>query len=193
MDKSFLIIFILSVHFSPALYSQDTPFSEISLIPGAKFTLNKNAFHNYWEPGKSYNLKIMSPFYYGEIGLGIEYQKFESIKLPAGDFDGYYASLHWEYPFELLKGVIVIAGFHTGINVFAYDDEEDIGEAGSIESETAAGFFGGVRINFGSQWFVAGGIDYRQIFTHNPIELSFFYAGVGKTFETPGWLREFLQ
>ncbi len=72
-------------------------------------------------------------------------------------------------------------------------DDPDLAKEVRTESEIGLGLQTRLGYPLSRGWSILVTGDYRRIYTHKRIDYLFIGGGVSYKFESPGWLREFLE
>lgn len=169
-------------------------FSTLSIGGGVVPGEWRNSLQPLWESGRGWEGFIRTPFYLGEIQLGLQRVPFrgQSDNLP--DYRNWYYYLQWGAGRQLLPGVRGFAGVIVGNSLMRFDAHPLYpGEESVSESELTAGI--GARLSFhpGKNWALEIAADYRTIFTRTRIRQGFVGMMINHTFQTPAWLRNMLE
>lgn len=153
---------------------------------------NRNSFHRFWNPEPGLELGAESPFYAGEIELGIQIMPF-AAREPANqpDYLSWFLYAGWGVEARVLGH-----GWYNGFRLGSYGmhfDTDDVIPSQRAEQELAAGLISRWRVPIGAGWSFDASARYRLVFTRRRIEHLFVAVGLGKRWAMPGWLREFLQ
>lgn len=153
---------------------------------------NRNMFHNYWKPANGFELSAETEFYLGKIELGTQLSFIKAQKSQQPNYRSVYMYIGWGLERKLFSKLFLYSGFSFGNYYMNFDD--DIIDV-NLKSESEFGFDlkSGLRYNFGNNLFVKFTGRYQIIYTFHRIHLTYISVGLGKTFNTPKWLEEFLN
>ena len=174
-------------------YSQDETkaFKTISVSAGYLQNINENMFHGYWKSANGFELSAETEFYFGKIESGIQIFSVKARKIEQPDFMAVNMYIGWGLEQKLSSKLSLNTNFTVG-NYYMNFDDNNIDETLKSESEFSLGLKTGVKYNVGNSLFINLSGRYQIIYTFHRIELSYFSVGIGKSFTTPKWLREFL-
>lgn len=167
------------------------PFDTLNI--GLRFSLNvdRNAFHEFWEPGLGAGGFIATPFYLGDLRVGADIYSYSSVTEKTSEFYDWYFFLGWRKRLPLLSCITWNIGFDSGCHYMAFDDEIEEG----LRSETEFGIDAncGLSCSIGNKWFIDVLVDHQVIFTRKMINLTYVSAGISYSLKTPSWLQEILK
>ncbi|RKX22614.1 MAG: hypothetical protein DRP51_02125 [Candidatus Zixiibacteriota bacterium] len=198
INKSKFIYLIILLFFVPSvLLGQDwversKAFKTISISAHYLQNSNRNMFHNYWKPANGIDLNGESEFYFGKIELGTQIFSVKARKIEQPDFVAVNMYIGWGLDYKILSKLDIYSGFQVS-NYYMNFDDDKIDVNLKSESEFSFGLKTGLKYNIGKSLFVDVSGYYQVIYTYHRIELLYISVGLGKTFETPKWLREFLN
>ena len=159
--------------------------------------VNRNLFHDFYEPGWGVEGFVETPFYYGDIQTAIQFMPFAARESSsAQDFHGVFAHLKWGKQHALPYGARWFTGVGVGLYGFVPRDSSLSGPselAHFTETELSASLDSRLSRPIRGRWTIGLGGSYSRVFTYKPIHLAIFSAGIGYAFKTPVWLREFLK
>ena len=203
--KKFVVIFTIKLMtlFGPILqngfvYAQEKGAFD-SLEIGFQYiaNINRNLFHDFYEPGKGVEGFIEMPFYYGDIQVAIQVLSYSAQeKDSVQDFEGLFTHLKWGKGYTLPYGVRWLAGIGVGLYAFLPDNQTLLAPsrlAHFTETELSTGFNSYFSYPISKNWAIRLEGSYQRIFTYKPIDLAYFSTGIGYTFATPKWVKAFLE
>src|SRR6056297_3880374 len=98
----YLKIIILILFFYASLLSADLKaFSEMAITIQLNRELNQTPFNQFWREGDGFSLIYQTPFYRGNITAGMAYTPYHGKTSDRPDYQSYFISLGWFYPFCL--------------------------------------------------------------------------------------------
>ncbi len=168
------------------------PFKTISISVNYLQNSNRNMFHRYWKPANGFDLLAGSEFYFGQIELGAQISFIRAQNSQQPDYKSIYMYLGWGLEQKLISKLFLYSGFQLG-HYYMNFDENNININLKSESEFGFGLKSGLKYFFGNNLFVTVSGRYQIIYTRHRIELSFVSIGLGRSFDTPNWLEEFLN
>lgn len=170
------------------------PFRTLTLGGGVVPAEWRNSLKTLWESGRGWEGFIRTPFYLGEMQLGLQRMPFRGQGDNLPDFRNWFYYLQWGADLQLLPGVRGFTGVSVGNSLMRFDANPIYpGEESVSESELTAGI--GARLSFhpGKRWSLEVAADYRTIFTRTRIRQGFVGIMLNRTIQTPGWLRKILE
>lgn len=186
----------LGLGFQPALLPAQEPdrepFDSLTVVLRGVTNVNRNLFHDFWDPGAGVELGAESPFYAGRVELGLQFQPFSARRPAQPDFLSWYAYVGWGIDARVPFGLVWYNGLRVGTYAMRFDTERVVSET-RTEQELAAALTSRLRVPLGSGWAFDGSTRYRVVFTRRRVELLFVTLGVARSFGTPGWLQDFLR
>ncbi|MCH8294820.1 hypothetical protein IH992_27360 [Candidatus Poribacteria bacterium] len=156
--------------------------------------INRNRFHDFYQPVKGFEGFAEMPFYYGDIQIAIQALSYSAVNRDrTQDFEGIFTQLKWGKKYRLLYGVRWFTGIGVGFNAFLPRQRALPELAHFTETELSVGLNTHFSYPIHKNWTVRISGDYNYIFTYKPIQLAYFSTGIGYSFDTPKWLKGFLE
>ncbi|MCP4704100.1 MAG: porin family protein [candidate division Zixibacteria bacterium] len=188
----YLLIFIVFI--PSVLYGQDSTnvFRTISISADYLNNSNHNIFHNYWKPTNGIDLNAKTEFYWGKIELGAQLFSINTQNIEQPDFVAVNMYIGWGLEHKLTSKLFLNSSFTVG-NYFMNFDENNIDDNLKSESEFSFGLKAGLKYIFRNNMFLNLSGRYQIIYTFHRIELTYISIGLGKSFDMPDWLEEFLN
>lgn len=169
----------------------ESPFDSLNIGVRGLLNVNRNDFHEFWEPGIGGGGFVATPFYFGDVRTGMDVFSYSSITEEIEEYYDWHFYLGWEKRFSLLSRITWDIGFDPGIHYMMFDNETE--EGLRSESEFGVDVTSGLSYSIGKKWFVDVSVNHQLIFTRKRINLTYVSAGISYSLETPGWLREILE
>ena len=165
-----------------------------TLTVGAHFLAGSgdDTFEQYWTPAFGGRIELATPFYAGVIQVGAHIFNNESVSDDLLSFSTVFLYLGWGYEWRLPLDARLFAGVQAGGSHMDTDDP-DLPVEGQKESEIGLGLQARLGYPISRRWSVQVTGEYRRIYTYKRIDYLFVGGGVNITFESPRWLREFLE
>jgi len=188
----FTILFLL-VNIS-SLSAQNLSFEKFSI--GANLSANSNieTLHDYWDPGNLYEVNLRTPIQFGNMQVGLSYIPFKSKNSEQPDFKGMFFYLQWDKEIFTVKDFEINAGIMFGLCRMVFDKTEMYKSKDELqEHEVSAGFVSSINYNITQNVGLNLTANYNSILTRKKINLAFIGAGFYYTFDTPQWLKDFLE
>ena len=185
-----LVMFLPAVRANAGEHAE--PFETITL--GAHFVTGSgdDTFERFWKPSAGGRFELATPFYAGIIHTGVHIFNNDNVTDDVLSFSTVFLYLGWGYEWRFPFGVEWFAGFQAGGFHMDTDDPDLVKEV-RTESEIGLGLQTRLGYPLSRGWSILVAGDYRRIYTHKRIDYLFIGCGVSYTFESPGWLREFLE
>ena len=152
---------------------------------------NQGDFHRYWSTGPGLEAYCLSPFYLGDIQLGVRAISFESRPAGLTDYLSFFVYAGWGKSWALPHNMKGFTGFSIGSDQMYFEVEDRPGS--KHESEIGMALCARLSAPLPGRWSITAGGSYTEIFTHKRIRLVFVSVGISRSFDVPGWLREFLK
>ena len=216
--KKLSIIFIVTTSMTISqnglIYAQE-PQAFDSLQIGLKYTanINRNIFHDFYEPGKGIEGFVEMPFYYGDIQTAVQVLSYSAKKkgLPSSPslrsrvnsakgevqgFHGIFTHLKWGKQYSLPCRMGWFTGIGIGLCAFlpnnpTWSDPYEV--AHFTETELSASLNSHLSYPIYQNWTMRLEGSYNRIFTYKQIDLAYFSIGIGYSFATPKWIKVFLE
>lgn len=171
---------------------QTRPFETFTLSASYLADVSQNTFHDIWTTRDGGRIQFETPFYLGVAELGFHLYQNDSNDAAVPSFYSFFLYIGWGYEVPLPEGLRWINGFRFGDFHIGFDDDS-IQEGVRTESELGVGVFTELRWFVTGRWSLRANAEYRTIYTYRRIDLAFVGVGIGRTFDSPGWLREFFE
>ena len=186
------VIFIPLFSLSIQAQSSNEPFSSIIFRLSGTINSNRNTFHSYWSSNGGASLDISMPYYWGEIQGGINLFDYDNKHNEIPDFLSNFIFIGWGANISHYKNINWFNGIRTGIYQMHFDDE-DIHETQRTESELGLELYSRLALNINSNWSMHIAASYLRIYTYKRLEFFMLSAGIGFSFNSPPWLKEFFE
>jgi len=182
-------VFIL-VLVSPLHAQNKNPFDSLDI--GFQYVLNtnRNTFHEFWNPGKGYEGCLSTPFYFGDVHVGIQLFSYSSRTRALPGFESIFIYSGWGKSWMLPSRLTWFNGISVGSNIFIFENIEGYGKH---ESELSTGIVSRLHYPVSNRCNLTLAASYRTIFTYKPINLAFLSLGTTYSITTPKWLKVFLE
>jgi hypothetical protein len=182
-----------NISYSQSVFMVDeSPFEKIKI--GLEYTnnFNRNIFHDTWHPSGGIKGFFETPFYFGRMQIGLRLMNFKTKDLNVPEFSSWFIYAGWGVEFKTFKVLKLYSGLNIGSFQMNFKDE-DIEPGLRSESELGIEFM--VRLSFqilkNTNLNIEG--SYLRIFTNQKINLLYVSAGFDYSFNSPDWLRDFLN
>lgn len=171
--------------------AQETPYSRVSLSAGPVYVMGDELLGGPWRAAPGAEFHAVTPFHVGGLSASLRYNRFEgSNGVP--DFRALTVLAGWENGVALTPGLTLKAGFRMGSTRMQFDDP-DARPGIRSESEFTASLVLSTRIRLSRGWFVRLSGSAERTFTRPEFDTRTFSGSVGRTFELPAWLEDFLR
>ena len=193
--SAFAHILILAVLASPGVATgadKTKPFETFTLSAAYLTDVTRNSFYDFWTPTDGGRIQFETPFYLGVVQLGFHLYQNDSDSVTVPSFLSFFLYIGWGYELGLPAGLEWVNGFRFGDFHVEFDDDS-IQEEVRTESELGVSLYTEMRWFATERWSLRVNAEYRTIYTHRRIDMAFVGVGLGRTFDSPGWLREFFD
>ena len=177
---------------STASAQRPAAFQTITLGLSVTGNVNRNAFHEQWVPGTGFGATAETPFHAGHVELGVEQLRFDSRSAEAPRFRGRYYFTGWRLDLAPHARVRLGPGIRLGNFTMRFDDAS-LPEGRRDESEIAIELVTRAAWWVDRRWRASLSGQYRHIWTEPSIRHFNVSAGISRTFDSPRWLRDFLD
>jgi hypothetical protein len=177
---------------TPAAAQRSPAFGTITLGLSITRNINRNAFHERWAPGTGFGATAETPFHAGHVELGAEQLGFDARTAAAPGFRGRYYFAGWHLQFEPHSRIRLGQGIRLGSFTMRFDDPS-LPEGRRDESEIAIELVTRAAWRLDRRWRATVSGQYRHTWTEPSIRLFNVTAGVSRAFDSPRWLRDFLD
>lgn len=168
------------------------PFEYIRPRAGPGADVYRGDLQEFWRPGPVLEVGAETPFYLGSLEAGLMLGSHDARPSDLPDFDTRYLYVGWGIEHPLPLGVTWRNGARIGFLNMKFDTEA-VPPPGRDESEIGIGATTTLRRAFVGRWHVSASARYRTVYTRRRLHQLFLSVAVGRSFDTPGWLRDFLR
>ena len=166
------------------------PFSSLQITMQIVIPGKGEPLKGYWIPEKGIEMLVITPFYWGEIHAGGQAKSFTGIDAQYPDFSSISPFLGWALKAAIPYKFNGCLGVRIGISKMTFDNLTGWQRS---ESEVTASFTAAVSFPISSQWTARVSACRETTFTFKRIHLMHYTAGLGYAFNTPSWIRKFLE
>lgn len=167
------------------------PFETLEVGLSGTGTVADAPFAEFWGAGPGAEVWAATPFYLGELRLGMAGSWHEAADDTVPDFAAFYTFAGWGIGVTLPGGARVVPGLRVGIFNMRFDTDDSASVRS--EAELTAGFDLRASVPIGPHWRLTAGGSVVRMFTAERIDFRLVQVGVSRTFRTPEWLRAFLR
>lgn len=169
------------------------PFSHVSVRAGVLRQTTDTRLAQLYSPATGWAAEVSMPADLGELAVAVERATFRSIgPSPHPDFHGTVGMLKWRMSSPAIGPLTAAVGLHAGVMQFSFQDTV-IAAGLRKEREMLFGVNAVANVRLTSRVSAFAAAEYTHVWLHVPVHLTPLSAGLGYTFATPGWLRDFLQ
>lgn len=164
-------------------------FDSLSFALRVTANVNRNTFHEFWDPAPGLELEASTPFYLGAVEMGAHYTTFTGLTEAQPDFKAVFPYLGWGLGWSFGRRITWHNSARVGISFQTFE-----GIPGN-NTERELGVDVGSRLTVGvlGPWAVDLAGRYQVVFTHERLRWLLISAGARGTFTTPSWLKDFLR
>jgi hypothetical protein len=175
-----------------AAQSRPAPFETVDITLTALTDVGHGLFQRDWDPGLAAGVAFAFPFYRGLVETGLQYSHPEPRRDELPGFRSLFVYAGWGATERIGRRVHAHGGIRTGLFVMRFDGDTIPGFS-RRESELGLALRAGLSYFLGPAWHLDASSSYQAVFTRPRIEEVFLSAGIGRRFQSPGWLRDFLD
>jgi hypothetical protein len=150
--------------------------------------INENEYHDFWDQGQGAEAWALTPFYAGDLKVGVRYLLNTARTETTPDYHSTYIYLGWSYPFRVTRWITIHPGATLGGNVMNFDVGDN-----KFETEASTELFARLGVRVYGRWNINVTGSWMTMLTYRRIEMAFVTIGVSGSFGMPGWLRGFLE
>lgn len=192
--RLFAFLCILLIELSVQAQSESQAFDSLNLGLEYISNINRNVFHEYWNPKPGFSFQGETSFYYGDLQAGIQIMPFKSSKEYIPDFLSLFYYLQWGKGIKLPYSFLWSNNLRLGSYVMFMDDSVYLKDWENFtESELTLGLNSKISYQMSKDWLITFSGTYQVIYTHKRIRLIIISCGLNRKFGTPKWLKEFLR
>ena len=158
--------------------------------------LSGNTILRNWDAANGIGFEVSAPYVFGNFEAGLRYTRFDEFTFEGSGFHSHYVFAGWNYSYIAADDLIFTSGIRLGNNFILHDQNKiyaDEYRFSREESEFSYELFIRLQleINKNTEFFISSSYN-RTIFN---IPFAAFYGTMGVTlkFQTPTWLKRFLQ
>tara|TARA_B100000959_G_scaffold285307_1_gene359665 strand:+ start:918 stop:1490 length:573 start_codon:yes stop_codon:yes gene_type:complete len=185
----FLLLFLIS---SGQLICSvhNNPFDSLSISIQLIKNINRNIFHDFYEPRNGIKTSITTPFYWGDIQGSIQVVPYYNKGQSDADFTGIEPNLKWGKQLYLSDKLKWFNGGGIGWYIFYFSDEIVVGK---IESELSTSYTSQLSLLVHKKISLSFEINKDTIFTYKKIDLVYISIGINYLTKTPDWVKLLLK
>ncbi|NIM19316.1 MAG: hypothetical protein GTO51_02945 [Candidatus Latescibacteria bacterium] len=176
---------------NPAQAGDAKAFDSLEAGLGYVVNTNRNDFHARWKPQWGAEGFIQTPFYYGDVQVGIRVVSYSRRIDGVPDFHSLFVSVGWGKRWDLPYNLEGFVGFSVGSDQMIFEEEDLSGS--KLETESGTSFNARLSYPIYGKWAFNMSGNYTVILTQRRIKLAFLSAGISRSFSLPDWIKEFLR
>jgi hypothetical protein len=193
IQKSILLCCVILIYTSVFAQEKETEaFSKIAIEAQFTRSVSINDLDEFWEMKYGAKFNFNSPFYFGFIGIGIDYNKFSSFNQIQPNFSSVFISLNLTQKAELFFNTKLFAGIKFGSFIMMFDTSDET-EFESTESEMAIGAIFGYQVPLSNKLSIISSTNFTTVFTNKKLKIWNISAGLVYEFDSPIWFKEFMN
>jgi hypothetical protein len=172
--------------------SSSTPFGTVALSIGSAVEVERSANLARWDGARGIEARALFPFYAGSVELGATQSSYSSNVTGVPGFRARYVFVGWNAGARPARRLVVRAGTRLGVYDLQFDDET-LPDYSRSENEVAAEVTTEADLGLGRRWSAVAGAGGRLVFTEPRMRQLSLSLALRRTFDTPEWLRDFLD
>jgi hypothetical protein len=149
-------------------------------------------FRRFWHSQSGGAIFVALPFYAGTIQGGIDFQSCKSLDKGQPDFNTLIGYVQWGERLCIAESFTALLSGQVGLARMSFAQKN---EQAVFLTEHEIAFAADLTLSktFYHTWQLQCGTGFHSICTHHQIHYYSLSFGVGKSFTTPLWLKEFLE
>ena len=192
-----VVIVSLALAAPGALTSQERepgpePFSTIGFTIAGIAQASANRELDAWVSDPGFELRALFPFYAGPAEIGLHQQTFDARIAGVPGFRGRFIFAGWGWDVRAARSLRLRVATRLGVYDFQFD-AASLPSYSQSENEIATSAGAEAAWALGGGWEVMAAARGRIVLTEPRMRQFVLAAGVGRTFTTPSWLRDFLD
>ncbi|MEX0661434.1 MAG: hypothetical protein WEA58_08400 [Balneolaceae bacterium] len=197
--RAFLLILLLGL--ITQISSAQNAFNTFDVGLSGDFIINNNTLLDNWNPTNGATLEARSPYFRGEMEVGVRYVYFFEGQFENSGFRSIFLFIGWSHPFSIADRLTVSPGFRLG-NHFMWQDNtreyfaEPAGDPFVFhrnESEFAYEVQLRAAYQFTERTKLQLSTSYNRTAIEIPLSLVYAEIGVSRTFHSPKWLQKLVK
>ena len=196
MTRGLLLLLLLALAALPAAAqarrSPSVPFGTISLSLAGAVIAERSANLDPWDASPGPEVRALFPFYAGSVELGASQSSFDSRSDAVPGFRARFVFIGWGVDARPLSRLTWRTGARLGVYDLQFDDES-LPDYARSENEVATELVSELGFDLGRRWSVLGGAGGRVVLTRPRMRQLTLTIGLRRTFDSPEWLRDFLD
>lgn len=164
-------------------------FDSLSFALRTALNVNRNTFHDFWDPEPGLEIESSTPFYLGRVEAGLQYLRFSARSQEQPDFSVWLPYLGWGLGWTATGRLTWHNSARVGMSFMRFAEIE----SNPSEQELAIDLSSRLSFSIAGPWAVDVGGRYQVVFTEERLRWLFLTVGLRHNLATPGWLKEFLR
>jgi hypothetical protein len=190
----FFLVTTLLFIFSPIQGSNIHAYDSLEVGILYDVNINRNSFHHYWNQNWGFELFVSTPFYWGQLHTGLVVNSFDSRDIRFVNFTTYFLYFGWGVSCKLPCKFNGFSAIHLGNVMMQFHPGSKTPDViYDPEDEFALRLSCGLSYPLHKNLYYKLNIHYHITYLNKRIELNILSTGVSYYFNTPKWLKEFLQ
>jgi len=192
MNKSKIIFIALFISGSILSQSMNNTFDKSTFALSYIKTTEYNGLDTYWNIENGFGGYFQTPFYIGDVSVGISHTSFKGLKSKYPDFSSNYIYLSWIGVVDLPLNSSLGAGIKIGSYLMTFESDT-LNSFQENESELAIGPYAIFTMPLFSQFSLNLSGEFITVFTNRSMKFINLSAGISYSFATPNWLRRVFE
>lgn len=194
MKKLLLLVsFFALYNCLSAQQTNNSAFETISVGLSFNKVLSISNTGSYWDEDNGVEADIFTPFYTGNIGVGLLFRRFKRIEhLGNTDFSSLYIYLAWKNTLISYKNFNLSVIARLGMERFTFDEDNNLISKGDpLQSEMEIRYGTGLEASFNitKSWGLSTTLIFDRTETYHAINTLMINAGVVYIFDSPAWFK----
>jgi hypothetical protein len=190
--RRLLILFTTMAVPAVARSQSSKPFGTVALSVGGALEVARSANLAGWDGAPGIEARVLFPFYAGSVELGAAQSSYSSNVAGVPGFRARYVFIGWSAGARPARQLVVRAGTRLGVYDLQFDDAS-LPDYSRSENEAAAELTTEIDLGLGRRWSAVAGAGGRLVFTEPRMRQLTLSLALRRTFDTPEWLRDFLD
>ena len=193
LGRTILLVIATSlVPVATAAQHRPAAFETIGISVSVLANVNRNSFHDIWQPGTGAELRLSAPFYAGTVEAGVDQLSFESEAVAVPGFRSRFIFIGWGLHVVRQAPIRWSAGARLGTYTMHFDDNT-LPDYRRSENELGTELTTQVGWRFTPAWEAAISGRFRTVLTEPRIRHLNVAVTLTRDLRTPRWLRDFLN
>lgn len=186
---------LLFIFFSPLCLSAQNPFTHLDISLSGNYIFQGNEITKSWDPTPGLMLDIRTPYFMGELETGVRYVRFSELDFENSGFHSTYVFAGWSLPLQLSERLSLSPGVKIGIT-YLYQDNAKFYDGYRFDNDESE-FSWELQLRslykINTNWSIHLTTVYNRTVLHLPMNQWYLSAGLMRRFESPNWIKTFLE